>query len=242
MGKSVLESVEKDVYERVKMKLEFRDKVLAGLPKNVETLDWFLAQKMMSEEDQLEFKERVSAGKLTEEELAQIKSSNWCQFEKDKNGYLCLWHGNFKAMLREMLTTLGFSQKKPRMLKKNKDTGETEAGAAGGKQTFQHGVSVAPLRILFTRKGQPITEPDGYVDKIKHINDAAGRRSAIGRHDYLDQVELDVDLKWVDTGVFSADDFKKIMVVAQDDGLGACRSQGYGTFDVTYFEILSSKK
>jgi len=220
----------------------FRDKVLAGIPKAGNPLDYYLASKHMSDEEKSDFTERVTAGSLTDDEKEVIKNLSWCCFEKngdaDSDGRtvdgveaLCLWHGNMKAALREMFTTLGLTQK---MWKKAKVGTE---GHAGGKQVFQHAVHVDPLRLPFFRpneKGQDvfITQPDGYIDRVKHIEDAAGKRSVIGRHDYILKPRLQVTLRWPQKGPFDRDDIIRALAACQDDGLGACRSQGFGKFNI----------
>ena len=251
---SVLQKYVDEIYFIVKLKLKFRDKILAGIPKNESVLDYFMNARHMSDPEKEDFVLRVKTGSLSEEEKAEIKETAWCMFEKDKDGNLCLWHGNCKAMLREIFVTLGLTQKAP----KKRNSSENKEGAAGGRQTLQHAVHVdgfwadkegkidyrsfGSLRLLFERNGKVIKEPDGYVDKIKHITDAAGKRSALGRHDFLEQVELSLVLKWPNDGVFSEDDMKKALSVAQDDGCGATRSQGNGKFDVIEWEVLSQPR
>lgn len=211
----------------------FRDKVLAGIPKAGNPLDYYIASKHMSDEEKADFTERVNDGSLTDDEKTVIKNLSWCCFEKNDDGVgaLCLWHGNMKAALREMFTTLGLTQK---MWKKAKTGAE---GHAGGKQVFQHAVHVDPLRLPFFRpdtKGQDvfITQPDGYLDRVKHIEDAAGKRSVIGRHDFLMQPRLQITLRWPQKGPFDRDDIIRALAACQDDGLGACRSQGFGKFNI----------
>lgn len=246
MSESVLTEIANKVYIRVKLRIKFRDRVLAGVPKNDQVLDYFMNARHMSDKDKDDLKARIDAGTLSAEEKDEVKNTSWCQFEKNKAGELVLWHGNVKAMLREIFVTLGLTQKRPNLKKKKGETEEAAAlekgPSAGGKQTLQHAVHVeglaGALHLPFLVGGSPVKEPSGSLDKVKHITDAAGKRSALGRHDYLDQPELDVILKWPRESVFTEVEFKQALAVCQDDGLGACRSQGFGKFDVIAYEVL----
>ena len=242
MSVSVLSSVENKVYFRVRLRLKLRDRILAGIPANDDILDWFMEKRHMSEEAKAEFKARVEGGLLTEDEQEEIKETSKCVFERDRDGDLCVWHGNFKAMLREIFVTLGITQKAPKRRGKGKDGEEDKSGAAGGRQTMQHGIHVDPLRVKFMRDGKTIKVADGAIDKVKHITDASGKRSAIGRHEYVDQPEMVVEFKWPADGVIDEDDMKKALAVCQDDGVGACRSQGFGKFDVVEWTVLNAPK
>lgn len=272
MGKSVLEDVAKDLFYVVRLKLEFRDKMLAGIPRNESMLDYFMNAKHMSDAEKADFQKRVETGALSDEEREALKETAWCCFEPDLDGYLTIWHGNLKAMLREVFVTLGLTQKAP---KKRSAAKETE-GAAGGRQTLQHAVHVdgyldptaakdhpnfRSVRVLIEKHGKPIRVVDGqyqmaetdkvdangkkiveigFMDKVKHIQDASGKRSALGRHDFVDRPELNITIKWPVGSVFDMDDMKKAFALAQENGLGACRSQGYGKFDCTAWEVLNA--
>lgn len=110
---SILSEYKNKVFRTVKLRIRFRDKVLAGIPKGESVLDYFMEARHMSDEAKEEFKQRIKNGELTEEEKEGIKESAWCEFERDENGNLCMWHGNVKAMLREVFVTLGLTQKRP---------------------------------------------------------------------------------------------------------------------------------
>lgn len=250
---SVLSDFSEQLYARVKLTLQFREKMLAGLPSNEEMLDYFVKAKQMSDAEKEDFIARIQGGALSEDEKAEMKETSWTVFERDREGHLCVWHNNIKAMLRECMTTLGvFIEKRP-SLKKGEE-------AAGGKQTYQHGLVVEENRVKllsdFEYQKQPdgklkkvslgaykpMTRPHGYIDRVKHISDASGKRSALGRHDFVDEARLVFVLKWVDTGVYSIDDLKRVWAACQEDGLGACRSSGYGRFDCIEWEVLKAPK
>lgn len=73
---------------------------------------------------------------------------------------------------------------------------------------------------------------------MKHIKDAAGQRTALGRHDFIFRPEMTIYLKWPASGVFSDDEMKKALSVCEEDGLGASRSQGFGKFEVIEWTVV----
>lgn len=269
---SILKSYQDDLFFRVKIRIRFRDRILAGIPRAQAMLDYFMKARHMSDAEKEAFQRRVKEGSLTEEDKAQIKDVAWCKFEPDYDGNLCLYHGNVKAMLREMFTTFGLTQRQPNKRDPKKQGGDPNRDqSAGGRQTFQHAVNVEPIYIPFERSltngstekikcndgYEEIPDNDGgigegairklavfygYVDRVKHIEDAAGRRSALGRHDYLYQPELTFELEWPARGCFSEDDMKMAVAAAEKDGLGACRSQGFGKFETIAWEVVNEPK
>lgn len=272
MAVSALQKENDELFFKVRLVIQFRDLVLAGIPKAGNPLDYFMSARHMSDEEKADFKKRIQDGQLSEDEKNQIKEMNWCTFERDHAQNLCMWHGNLKAMMREIFTTFGLTQRRPNTKKpgakgKKGTTDETPLIAekdpsAGGRQTFQHGVHVDPIRIPFERRDADgkvhyikVAEVDTevvnaptddhyvealeFVDKVKHIKDMNGTRSALGRHDKLLGVCMTIYLKWPARGVFDNNDMRKAWAACQDDGLGACRSQGFGKFDVIEWEVIN---
>ncbi len=226
MSESILQEYADKAFISRQITIKFRDKILAGVPASDDMLDYFMNARHMSDKEKADLKSRVQDGKLTDAEKDEIKNMAHCVFEKDSEGQLCVWAANLKAMIREIMVCTGLTQRRP-----NKKAGEE---SAGGRQLMQHTTHIDPLRCVFHRDGKPLMKPDGYVDRIKHISDAAGQRSAIGRHDYIDKAELTFILRWPTKGdkIFTEDDMKMVLAMCQENGLGASRSQSFGRFDV----------
>lgn len=258
MGKSVLESIVLDENNRVGVTLEFRDKLLSGIPQSGDMLDYFIKMKQMSDSEKEDFILRIQKGAMSDDEKAEMKETSWTTFEKDREGFCCLWHNNIKAMLREICSVTGTFMSKRASSKKGEER-------SGSKQTFQHGFNVKGtegdgLRIRILTNGEyakaekrgetplwkpfsdgkyvPVKQAHGHVDRIKHISDASGKRSAIGRHDFFEKARLKFEIWWLANGNYGVEDLKKLLALAQDDGLGASRSQGLGQFDVIEFTVL----
>jgi hypothetical protein len=229
---SVLDDVK--LFEEYQVSICFLDKVLGGCPAMGDMLEFYMEAKHMSDKEKEEFRERVRDGKLLDNELVSAKESNCCVFERDNEQCLTIWHANVKALLRECAVTLGITQLPPGKRKSNDDN----AGHAGGRQTLQHGLHIDPLRIRLLKDGKPIKKADGNVDRIKHISDASGRRSAIGRHEYVEKAQATFTIKWPINGAFKEEHIKRMLKLAEGDGLGASRSQGFGKFVVTEFKKI----
>jgi CRISPR/Cas system CSM-associated protein Csm4 (group 5 of RAMP superfamily) len=227
-----------EIYRRAEVRIRFRDKILAGIPKGGNPLDYFLSMKFQSEQEAEDFKKRIASGQLSEDEKEEIKKTAWCIFERDHEGNLCVWHNNIKSCFKEAALSLGLTQKKHIAYKKEDKDSDVPKTYAGGKHTIQITLHIDPLRVLFERDGKPISKPDGYVDKVKHIDDAAGKRSALGRHDYLDRAEMMFVLSWPKSSTLEDSEVKRTLALCQDEGLGASRSAGNGKFDVIGWKIL----
>jgi len=273
-SKSVLAEYQDAAYNRVRLTLEFKDKLLAGIPQSGDMLDYFIKMKQMSDAEKDDLILRIQKGAMTDEEKTDMKETSWTVFEKDRDGFCVLWANNVKALMREIFSTTG-------MFMEKRASSTKGAERASGKQTYQHlmhveglhvgssaqenpllGNDVMRIRILANglyrpapqkgqeprweafpgNKWQPMKQAHGYVDRVKHISDASGKRSAIGRHDFFEKARLVFDIKWLNNGVYSMDDMRRSWALAQDDGLGASRSQGFGKFDVVDWQVLAYKE
>lgn len=231
---SVLTDVK--IFDRVIVGITWADKILAGLPQKGDSLDYFIKLKTMSEAAAEDFRARIKAGTLKEDEKAELEEAACRVFERDHEGFLCIWHGNIKALLRECATTLAYTQ-----LKHSSAKGKCHPG---GRQTFQHGLHIDPLRPRFLRDGKPLKAADGQLDRVQHVSDKAGTRSVLGRYEFLDKVSLEFEISWMANGCFKLKHLQGLLKLAEKDGLGASRSQGFGTFIVNKFKpyIISKEK
>ncbi len=83
---------------------------------------------------------------------------------------------------------------------------------------------------LYTEDGTPVTEPNGVLQKFVHTH----RGDAIGYEEYVEQAKLTFHVK---TDVeLTEEEWAMIWLTGQDQGLGASRSQGFGTYKVSGWE------
>lgn len=124
----------------------------------------------------------------------------------------------------------------------------------GTKNAFQHRMFVEPLRIRFMRDGQPLQQADERRQEPMHSHQNTALKST-------DLVKPPARLTfWIklaksvpDAKAKDDEDGKKkpgirtsiierledVLLLAQDSGLGACRSQEYGKLDLVEFELLT---
>ena len=65
-----------------------------------------------------------------------------------------------------------------------------------------------------------------------------GPRSILKRNDYIERPAIKFQVWVVKRAEMKRKELVEILTLAQDNGLGACRSQGYGKFDVVALEKM----
>lgn len=172
-----------------------------------------------------------------EEKIALARTT----FFADENGP---WLGTYqmKACLRDIMSSIGMTVEKK-----------------GTKQTHQHLLSVLAcdedgnvlpgdqvLRLHFIREDEYVEKPDGHVEMTAHVRTPQGEKSIIKQHDFIEKASLRFLIKLPArisdsrrAAVIDEEDLSVILMHTQGNGLGCSRSQGYGTFRVTKFVMLT---
>ena len=241
------------------VEIQFLDSILGGNPKSPEVFRSHIEARLRREAkaavkrgDTPPSEERIQeiiARSMEEMFGSDVDTTISQQEEKAHTTFKSNEHGPYiesrqvKAMLREMMSTLGITQSK-----------------RGSKQTYQHLLAVQacdeigdPLegelvnQLNFHRDGEYIDEPDDYVQLVAHVVGPQGPRSCIKHHDRIFEpsirflVRAPANMpKTRATAVLRDDDIVKMLSHAQNDGLGACRSQAYGKFKITRLERLTN--
>jgi hypothetical protein len=158
---------------------------------------------------------------IQEDAIEQV-ANNVNGFKRSLAGELFIEGRTLKSMLKEN-TSIGLgSGVVPARL------GLTKKGAPS---FIAEHLMVDEDRCLLTRDGQPITEPDDIVQSFVHT----WRGNSI---DYS-EVVYDVDLSFtIISDVDLADLYPVVFSLAENNGLGARRSQGSGRFVTTAFDKL----
>ncbi len=94
-----------------------------------------------------------------------------------------------------------------------------------------HRVPVEHLRDL-TVTGEPVTEPDGTMQKLIHTF----RGDAISYEEYVRDVDLDFTLET--DHQFSRDEWGLAWLHGENEGIGASRSQSFGRYEIVAWEEL----
>lgn len=234
-----LEELSKEIYIGWKVVAQVRETLEGGIPLDPEMIKTWLMAKVSKGELKMEpqeieelirrtteevyVPEEGEGEEVTKEEVAKRKlKASWCGFKSDANG-LYLEARQVHALLKECANTLKLTREH-----------------IGLKQVLQHGTYVRPLRIYFRvpSKGE-LTTVKGVPDGTRESMVQTPRYgTAFKRNDYVSNVRIEFYIYYADVGFLSDKDFKRMMVLAQENGLGANRAEGMGKFDIIELEKI----
>jgi hypothetical protein len=210
------------LYDIYRVEIRLRDKLCGGVPKNPELIAEWIKAKTGYDDKETEVQTREALDALIDTETEK----SWNGFPADKEKGLFVWARQMKALFKEAATMLRVTVDK-----------------RGSKQIFQHGFEIKALngtdRLYFDK-----SKPDGFDEGPIHVQTPQGPRTAIKRVDYVEQVGIVFEI-WVlgthaaETRHVSEETIKTMLRFAQENGLGADRSQGRGKFTVVSFECIS---
>lgn len=214
------------MYDRYRVKAEFRDRIVGGMPKNKEMVEaWVRASRPKDEPvDEAKTTELVKEDLdlILQEEIEKVT----CGFAEDENGFFIPVR-QVKAMLKQSASLLGVTRKK-----------------LGSKQILAEGCVIKAAGPDQSRiyLGKTVS---GTEEKAIHAMTPKGKISALRRFDYFTKPVLEFEI-WILTTA-AADkrhigeaDLIEILTHAQENGLGASRSQEEGKFDIVEFTCLST--
>lgn len=221
-----------DPFTKFRLKFEFRDKCIGGYAKSKELIGPWIKSRT-GHDDELTAKQISEAEEAMSE--AEMTDSVWTGFpgENIPPG-VYIDSRAIKSGLRECFSVARIFTKK-----------------LGSKQIFQHGMVVDGLehddRIYLKRDGKHLLKADNYIERPIHPDTAQGKRSALKRADYVEQAQLEFLLR-----IYATDGQEKrhigrkeleaALLLFQEDGLGADRSQCFGRFDVIELQELDGHK
>lgn len=229
---------ERKLFARYRTTIQFEHRVMGGIPQKPDIIESWLRQRvtggdeevrqmMMRHMDELgiDVSSEMTIDELTAAAKKMAAEQNGNTFYRDEEG-LFLSNYQFKAMLKENVSILfPYNDPKNRM-------GATKKAA---RAYWAERVFVDELRIHLGRM-----EPDGTHLQIGHVTGPKGPRSTLTYYDYCEN-QPDNPLTATFT-ISSLEDcideemWKKTLLACQRNGIGAIRSQGYGTFRVIEFE------
>lgn len=213
------------LYDRYRIEVQVRTRLCGGMPRNKELIRaWVESTRPKNEEpDPAATEALVQAD--AELVVNEVAEKSWTGFPEDAERGLFLPCRQVKALIKQSASLLAITKQK-----------------RGSKQILAEGCEVKALdgsdRIYFDRK-----TPDGTEEKAIHVMTAQGPRSALARFDYVTRPKLAFEI-WVlkthaaETRHIGEDELVRILTHAQENGLGASRSQGEGKFDVLTFNKL----
>jgi len=217
-----ISAIQSDLYNAYYAKIQFRDKIYGGLPKQRELVENYVKAKFNSDDiypvaedlDFIEEAEKMTTG-----------------FKGDKTG---IYIGSYqvKAALKQYASLLKLTTKKRGTKQTVKETlfvkGVLNSKLTGDKIYFQPRRQVA----------------DGLEDFVGHVSDHRGTRSFLRSAEYVEQGILEFQV-WVakvrmsNQKELTQDDLLMMLTFGQECGIGSCRGLEAGKFDLVKFEPVS---
>jgi hypothetical protein len=219
------------LYDVYRVTIAFREKLCGGKPANEELLaDHIRRQtghddeltKRLIEEAKSPTATSEGLAELTEEKLEKSRT----RFLEERGKGLYIESFQVKACFKQSASMLGFYKKK-----------------RGTKNMCAEGAEIKGIdhesRIYLGK-----LVPDGTDESVVHAMTPRGPISGIKHVDYVERVTLSFEI-WVlktpsaETRHVGESDVVEILTFAQENGLGAERSRGFGKFSVVEFQKLS---
>lgn len=211
----------RSLYDIYRVKLAVRDRIVGGMPKNPELIKAWVESTRPDGEPVDEAKTAALIQEDAELIVNAVAEKMWTGFPEDKDG-IFMPARQVKAMLKQSASVLRITEQK-----------------RGSKQILAEGMEVKALdgsdRL---RLGKA---PSGNEERAIHVKTAQGPRTALKRFDYVTKPVLEMEI-WVlhtagqEKRHIGQKELTSILMHAQENGLGASRSQGEGKFDVVEFQ------
>lgn len=231
----IWDHLEAELFARYRVELEFRSKVMGGVPQNPKIIEGWIRQKFAGNDDEVrelllrtldQLGMEPDAGELTREQLDEIAKHAAAEqkgntFARTDDG-CCLGDYQIKAMLKEATSIIypwgpdnkwGPTKKAPR--------------------------SFFAERVFVDEEWIPLgrLEPDGKHLQIGQVTGPKGPRSTLTYYDWCKQPTIAFTVSSLEDMV-KPEHWQRILLTGQREGLGAIRSLGHGQFKVKAFDRL----
>lgn len=207
-------------YRKYDMKIRFRGKVLGGLPKNPEMIEGWI--RSLIKKGRIASDEADNLRKEMKETVEETKEKSWTGFKQDNLGCPYMEERHVKGLLKE--------------------SGKVMSIKGAYRQGIDRGIFVKQFEpkpvenFYFTRDGEIVSEPDGYIEEAKRVQGMRGPRSIITRRDYIERAEVEFQI-W-NIGKVTDKDLKAMLEHGQEIGFLADRGLGFGKFDILQFKKI----
>lgn len=227
--KSVFAAVAAKDYTSYRVSLAFHSWIMGGVPQKIGIIEGWLRKGIGIDSDEelrqqaLEtlrqlFPDKVVPGMTYEEAVKvteELAESHVNTFKRSNAGFLYVEGRQVKAMLKEALN-----------IRYPKD----RIGHGKGAKKFAEERFFIPAESI----SLGVKEPSGRHLFVGHVTDQRGERSTLTYYDYVERPTISFNLIVQSTAVDVLEPmWPLIWVTAENNGLGALRSQGFGTFSVT---------
>lgn len=218
--KMLLQKAEKEHWRELEVTVQIREKLLAGKPAHLDAAEKMLAARGL--EDQMKALPEDPAARA--EAAAKVVLEGLCEFHRrgpDKPG-IYFPTNHLKAGLKENWSVMGY---------RNAIRGSRGALAEG---LFVYAVlpDGAPREDLDYIYLAPA--PHGVYEAITHSMSPSGPIHALKRHEYVERVTFKFRMRIAQAVLDRIPDenIAGMLTHFQEHGMGACRSQGFGKWDL----------
>lgn len=224
-----------DIFTVYEVEATFREKIMGGVPMRRNVIEgWIKAGtgiEDVEERRRLMLKTLIEMGVdvhegMSDEEIdaaaEKMAESHTNGFKRDETG-LYIEGRQIKAMLKESVNILYAGDR----------WGKTRKGP---RSFVAERLFPQDERIYLGRK-----QADDVALVVGHVSDAAGKRSTLAYHEYVERAVITFRLEML-RDELTQQQWREIFLHAERNGLGALRSQGHGQFRVTRFERVENAK
>jgi len=217
---ALLKTASEQAWRKLRIEIKVREKLLAGKPASLDAANAMLKARGLEDmvataEDITDPTERAAAAATI------AKDEGLCEFVR-REGHPGVWipSNNIKAGIKENWSVLGLRME-----------------VRGSRGALAEGIFVAGdgtgADSDWVRVGDA---PDGVHTAVAHTTGPTGPVSSIKRHEFVNHPTivffvLIANAKNVADKI-SDDELAKTLIHFGEHGVGACRSQGFGKFDV----------
>jgi hypothetical protein len=204
--------------------------LVGGVPSDPKVAEGWIRNKLGDTEDDARIQEMVAETMATRnitkaEAVAEVNNfKNLNGFKRFSDGTLYIEGRQVKAMLKEAVS-IAVAAKKLTMI----GWGETRKWLTKyfPEHVFVTNVAIGLYEVNENDELVAVKEPTGIHQQFVHTH----RGSAIQYQEYVNDPVIKFTL--ISDHPFTRKDWGMILTTAEQNGLGASRSQGYGTFQVT---------
>lgn len=224
---SLLQQVKEVHWRRLRVTVQVRHWLMAGKPAHLDAADAMIKARGLGDVVEARLIE-ITDPKEREALAEEVKYEGLCEFHR-REGKPGIWlpTNNIKAGLKENWSVLG---------QRMKERGSRGAMAEGMFVYSVHDDTVDPAERDWVYLGK---EPAGTWTAVSHTTGPNGPVSSIKRHEYVERPLVTFEIA-IEAGnnapKLSDEGMAKTLYHFGEHGLGACRSQGYGRFDVVSIE------
>jgi hypothetical protein len=222
-----------DLFTRYRIAIRMANKIMGGTPKDPKVIEGWIKTKMGIEQgDELramvartmidmghDLSEDPTVAQLDAAIAASVADKSTNGFKRDAAG-LYIEGRQIKALLKENISIV--------------------YGKARFGPTLKGGKGFLAERVFVEEDNIPLgrTEPDGVEMFIGHVTGPQGPRSTLTYYEYCQRPELTFTLASLQDCIKS-DQWEAIFEQAEQNGLGALRSQGHGRFTLLSVEEVA---